>query len=501
MGYVYLLYQHNNMYNFNICKKFIFFIILFFAYNSGFTQNSNVKIDSITRLINESYSKGNIDPKISLKNITDLYYLSQEADFIPGKLRSIVEQASIYYRNGNSDACLEKINEGIDLAKSRNDYNTLCSLLLIYQKLLYRLNYLKESKQALAKCEGYNKLVKNENEKKLNTIYILLAKAEVLVNNEGLRKDMAPVLSYKKQAYSEALTLSDSDKYKKFTVIYALESLAWSTTLAYECKKARSYTYEIDRLLATYPNEDLLLENLIIKGATENLEKNYKPAISYLSEAILKAKQGNNLYKVYEVYPMISASFGQLEDYKQATIYSYKFKHMSDSINLVAKRSNSSDLISKINLKIAEENNFTPVIITAIVIILLAIGGYLLYKKNRSQSAKQKQPTENLIKITADKQLENSKKLVSLAKADINVFYIEFQKMYPAFYQTLKDKYDLNISDLNFCALIKMNFEIKQIAVFTNSTLRSVESRRYRIIKKMDLKSQNDLYIILSKLS
>ena len=104
--------------------------------------------------------------------------------------------------------------------------------------------------------------------------------------------------------------------------------------------------------------------------------------------------------------------------------------------------------------------------------------------------------------IQPDDELEVTKKLVNLAKSDINVFCIEFQKNYPTFYQSLKEKYpELNISDINFCALIKMNFEIKQISVYTNSTIRSVESRRFRIMKKMQLKSQSELYIILSKLS
>lgn len=496
------------MYNLNICKKCIFFILFFFAYNNDFAQNSNSKIDSIIKLINDSYSKGNTDQQLFVENTTNLYYFSQEVGFIDGKLRSIVEQASTHYRNGNSDACLQKINEGVDLAKSQNNYNALCKLLLVYQKILYRLNYLKESKQALNLCENYNKYVKNDDEKEINAIYTLLAKAEVLVNNEGLRKDMAPVLSYKKQAYLKALALNDSNKYKKFTVIYTLESLAWSTALAYEFEKARKYTSEIDRLILKYPNGDFLIENLIIKGAIENLEKNYNLAILYLSEAISKAKESNNLYKVYEVYPMISASFGQLDDYKEATIYSYKFKHMSDSLNLIAKNSNSPALINKINSKISdsEQNNSNIIILTILaVIVFLIVGSYFLYKKKKSsqplQEEKEEQSAENTSKMTMNGQLEDSKRMICLAKEDISIFYIEFQKIYPTFYQNLKEKYDLNITDLNFCALIKMNFEIKQIAMLTNSTLRSIESRRYRIIKKMGLKSQNDLYILLVKLS
>jgi TPR repeat protein len=493
------------MYNFTICRV-VLFIVIFFSFHYRFALASESKIDSLTRLIDRGYLTGNFNQQITLKNTTDLYYLSQEAGFIPGKVRSIVEEANMYCNNADFESALKKINEGIDLAKSQNDKNTLCRLSLIYQRLLVQLGDFFNAKQILIQSENYNKFVDNSDEKKINTIFILLSKAELLVNNEGISKNMASVLSYKKQAYSEALSLEDSNIYKKFTLIYALESLAWSTALAEDITSARKYITKIDELLASYPNEDFMLRNLIIKGAVENVAENYHPAIKYLSEAISKAKQSHKVYILYEIYPMISASYGQLKDFENATIYSWRQKHLADSIGIVKEKVKNSSLVSTINLKISEpeksNKSIYPVLI--IVAIFLLIGGYVLYNKTQSRPVKKKDASKVIknayTETSADRQLEISKKLVNLAKADINVFYIEFQKVYPTFYQSLKEKYDLNISDLNFCTLIKMNFEIKQIAVYTNSTLRSVESRRYRIMKKMNLKSQNDLYILLSKL-
>ena len=502
------------MFNSKIYRT-VLFLILFFSGYTIFAQKSNAKIDSITKIIDRGYYTGNFNHQTTLKNTTELYYLSQEAGFIHGKLRSIVEEANIYCSNADFESALKKINEGIDLAKSENDYNILFHLSIVYQRLVLQLGDSTRAKQILAQSESYNKLVDNNNEKQINAIFILLSKAELLVNNEGLTKNMAPVLAYKKEAYSRALKLHNSNKYKKFIVIYTLESLAWSTALAEDIPNARKYASEIDDLLKTYPNEDLILQNLIIKGAIENIAENYYFAIKYLSAAISRAKENHNVYKLYEVYPMISASYGQLKDFENATIYSWRHKYLEDSISIVKEKIRNSEINNKINIKINNPKknaakDFSAILATALILLILLIAGYLFYKKNKKKlihqvSKKDARDEKNTITdttIPSDTELEVVKKLVDLAKSDINVFYVEFQKNYPTFYHSLKKKHpELNISDINFCALIKMNFEIKQISVYTNSTIRSVESRRYRIIKKMQLKSQSELYIILSELS
>jgi hypothetical protein len=492
------------MYNFNIIYKKALFLLLFSFAGKIFPQRNNAKIDSIIKVIDKGYTTGNFDKQLIFKNTTDLYYLSEEVGFIEGKERSIVEEANIYCNEGNFEVALKKISEGINIAVSRNNYNSLCHLLLIYQRLLLQLREITRAKQISLQMDDYNKLVNKTDQREINKIYILLAKAEVLVNNEGLAKDMAPVLSYKKQAYAEAIKIKNTNKYKKYTLIYALESLAWSVALAEKTDEARKYSTEIDRLLKNYPNEDLILQNLIIKGAIENVSENFKPAIKYFSLVISKAKESNKTYQLYEVYPMISASYGQLKDFENATIYSWRGKHLADSINIVREKIKNSDFINKIDVKLSskKDRKFPGAIVWAVFAGILLIGIYLFYKRKKSYVV----PNHNNASASAEEKLaikerELSKMLVELAKTDIKAFYLEFQKGYPAFYQSLKEKYPkLNVPDLNFCVLMRMNFETKQIAVLTNSTLRSVESRRYRIMKKMDLKSQNDLFILLSKL-
>lgn len=58
------------------------------------------------------------------------------------------------------------------------------------------------------------------------------------------------------------------------------------------------------------------------------------------------------------------------------------------------------------------------------------------------------------------------------------------------FFKQLEEKYpELNKSEITICYYLFIGFNNKEIAVFLNSSVRGIESKRYRITKKMNLKN------------
>ncbi len=98
--------------------------------------------------------------------------------------------------------------------------------------------------------------------------------------------------------------------------------------------------------------------------------------------------------------------------------------------------------------------------------------------------------TQKLITMTS------ASELVDLAKNNDQVFYQKFILAYPDLIEKI---YNLcpNIcrTELELCAYLKLNFSTKQIAMYTNSTVKSVESKKYRVRKKFNLKSDDDMYV------
>lgn len=75
-----------------------------------------------------------------------------------------------------------------------------------------------------------------------------------------------------------------------------------------------------------------------------------------------------------------------------------------------------------------------------------------------------------------------------MARENDESFYIKFLEVYPYFNKKLLAKNpNLTPSDFEYCALIKLDFNTKDIAQAKNISIRTVESKKYRLRKKLDV--------------
>ncbi|TRX72565.1 triple tyrosine motif-containing protein [Carboxylicivirga sp. M1479] len=104
-------------------------------------------------------------------------------------------------------------------------------------------------------------------------------------------------------------------------------------------------------------------------------------------------------------------------------------------------------------------------------------------------------PQKNYKRIleTIDMQIANNEK-------DRANFEQHFMASQTRFYENLKKGFpNLTVSDLRLCSLLKMNLSSKEIASYLNITHRSVEVSRYRLRKKLNLSSDDNLVDLLIK--
>ncbi|MBN1597790.1 MAG: hypothetical protein JW894_05810 [Bacteroidales bacterium] len=124
------------------------------------------------------------------------------------------------------------------------------------------------------------------------------------------------------------------------------------------------------------------------------------------------------------------------------------------------------------------------------------------------QNAKLFAIRDQVLDIMPNASRENYKKLIQLRKSienDLNnseswkQFETSINITNDNFLQRITEKYkDITHNDLKLIAYIRMNLDNKEIADLLNITLRSVESSRYRLRKKMELDKNMNLndYII-----
>ncbi|MCT2563222.1 helix-turn-helix transcriptional regulator [Chryseobacterium herbae] len=96
---------------------------------------------------------------------------------------------------------------------------------------------------------------------------------------------------------------------------------------------------------------------------------------------------------------------------------------------------------------------------------------------------------------------ENIREIYQLAVNNSPFFYDKFQVFFPHFIpEILIINPNLIHSELYFCALMKIDFDTKKIAQCTNSSIRAVESKKYRIRKKLNIPSEMNINSFILKI-
>ena len=89
---------------------------------------------------------------------------------------------------------------------------------------------------------------------------------------------------------------------------------------------------------------------------------------------------------------------------------------------------------------------------------------------------------------------ETLEELINSIQLNDSVFIEKFDKLFPDFFDKLKGYTlsDLTLSDLKYCAMLKLGFTTKQIATYTDSSMKSVEGKKYRLRKKFNIPADID---------
>lgn len=207
-----------------------------------------------------------------------------------------------------------------------------------------------------------------------------------------------------------------------------------------------------------------------------------------------KTNQKNELPALYE---KISFAYSQKGMVDLAQHYLNKGMWVENKL-LKEKLSVSESVISLIVKKELEQKSIRMIYILRVIsgcffgLLAAGLGYYLWQLKRSSWYIKEKELEAIELK---DKLNESFEEVLSLAKNNDPIFITRFQEVYPEFTQNFLQKHpNIVNSEFSFCALIFLNFSSKEIAQYTFIEHRSVQTKKSRLRKKLNVPSQVDLY-------
>lgn len=220
------------------------------------------------------------------------------------------------------------------------------------------------------------------------------------------------------------------------------------------------------------------------KALKKALEINIKTRRTYSSHI-------NNVYK------SLAELYKKKDDGGKA--YYYLQKYMEEEGRLDVARLNTmnkatENFISEMKPESDWHRSDLPLAI-ALSITALTVSGIYVKKTIQSQRLKKKALKEETEELKTHVKVKMLKEVTELARKNDSSFLMKFKELYPDFISTLlKINPDLENSELAFCAMLKLHFSSKEIADYTFVQHRSVQQKKYRIRKRLNIPGEEDIY-------
>ncbi|MEK9516484.1 MAG: hypothetical protein VWZ97_00540 [Flavobacteriaceae bacterium] len=458
----------------------------------------------------------------------------------------VVNIGNIYFQKRNLIKAKEKFLEAkelfeltkeFDLTDAQNGLNTTISNLgLIYgaegdydkqEELFYKVY---QSRKSIGKAE--------------DILYSLMQLMSVKIFKEEIlsaKNKLDEIVEFYENAKINEEDLSTSLLTRNFGYVYAIFGAYYQSEKEYD--KAIEYILHSREILKNFPVEINILGSRLSECylAIGETEKAKKIALKNLNFKNISDKEKRFNYKVLEKIYKKTQNQEALLSIKDSLILiasgassSKIFKTLNDLETQIIL----SDSARALNESKIRYNTYLYILIIGTVILFFSLVtirvnyNYQKEKGSRLELEKEKvlaeldQKNRELVSksnfiIQRNDYLKNLQKKIRTSQKEedqtgkmvtkelnrvINSekSYEEFDNMfvsvYPDFYQRLNQISKLSQTDLRLASYIKMNHNNNEIANISGISLRTVESQRYRLTKKLNLDKNQDLNSFLMSL-
>lgn len=217
--------------------------------------------------------------------------------------------------------------------------------------------------------------------------------------------------------------------------------------------------------------------------SAKNIAKNYFKSENY------QIAVGDELNALYE-------SIGQKDSIGYYSNWLVEIEEVNREQNQTLNDTvDKQNELEKSNIK-KETKRLFLILSVSIGVCLLFIFLFLYYYR--------KHKSKNLDKIDIPHQMPVQesifKEVIQLAKENSPEFLTRFNEYCPHFSEELLKVSPLKISEIRFCAYLYLNFSTKEIAEYTFTSVRTVQTKKYNLRKKLNIPADMDIYVWFSKL-
>lgn len=468
---------------FNPCKYYKLLLLILIVITTTTVTNGQENNKVLKQKIEENNKlyEVNID-----KAFSQIYNLLKEAVKAGDSLSQLVllDRVCRYYYSKNDIDRLIDSSDNLktkSIAYKNSNYEAMSH---VYMAEAYSVNLL--TKKALAELDKAIHILDNNKNPNSKTFYtrsnILISQANIY-NDQGKYEEAAKKIKMAVKSYPG---LKGSQSYNRFQ--YVNYSNLGGIYIKFNVDSAAFYATESIKLMPKkQKGDEILALNYYVLGKKHLTLKDTNEALNYFLKANELTEQSGESSNTVDLYQNIIDIYFAKGDSLKTKSFRDKLKE-HELFVLKSKYNSLQKVISKkVDDKPVESNTTLVFIISALVLSTLIIVVVLIYKKRQKKQLLQEK--DNIIS-TGEYEL-----LLQMIKKDDSSFIYTFEKIFPDFSKKLLTVCpQLVQTEIEFCALLKMKLSTKQIAQLTFIETRTVQNKKHRIRKKLNIASDIDIY-------
>lgn len=458
-------------------KKLFCMILFCLALAAQAQQDAHIK--SLEDKISENRKLFQERPEQALYDIDKLLNEAEKSGQKNSELNLLASRCEYYYFLRVDFE--QMINSAMELQKKA----------ITYKNLLYEA----KSHKYLSQAYSFNELFeKSLEELELGMKVLDRADAKdslIILEKANFHTAFANIYNLKKEYFSGIQSLLNSVKehdkltesdWKNGTKFMDYANLGGAYLMVnldsaeYYAQKSISFSTEHEA------DHNLMFLNYIVLGDVFLKRKKYEEALAYYKKAE-SIQENKHFINVEKLYNNLIEVYGNLNQSELKEQYEQKLK----DLRLTVSENQNKSLRTIIretgkNSKELEESKSNQWIWIAGGVLIF--GGLIYFFTSRK-----KEP-----KISVSLTQEAYNKLIGLLKENDPSFLLAFEEEFPEFSQKLlKINSDLSNAEIELLAMIKLNLSNKEIAQYKFIQHKTVQNRRHKIRKKINLTSDTDL--------
>ena len=449
---------------------------------------ATASIDSVYTATNQKFRKtGEYEQLIKIN--FDLIEQSEEIGYDKGVIRSYINVANLLRNLERNEDALETLNLIKPLIKRAKDPSIEARLyyeyMINYERIGLSRATMNSFYQSLAALEKVN----NKQVKAKAKYNLFQSRAVKFVNEE--QEDSA--LVYFKKAYHQHIEpLVCSNIARSFLMIGP------------QLDSALVYLYQSDSLLKAgdYPVYQEA-RHLRIKGMYFKTIQQYDSSIQYNLQSVQIFERMGRAADVMDNYKTLYDLYALTHNDLYAKRYLKSYTNLNDSLHNLEKRAINASVLHLLH-EAQEKDRYAKRSLLMIITIIVSVAGigaivwHISYNKLRRKHKHKSSLLTQKVKETEQlksKVNDSFRELISLAKGNDPSFYTRFKEVHPFIHQQLLSiQPELRLSELTLCAYIYLDFSSKDIAEYTFKSVRTVQTRKSNLRKRLVISSGEDLY-------